>query len=206
MTIPAELTVRVQPLQRGAGACPATRRWPLRTLVAYLFEGRECAAVRALLARGAGVAHGSRLTWPPVELTGEQLSAIERTFPQGAPDEPLRASDAAAIALVIPAAASGEDGRGAHLAVSLRAGSPLAVAAAERARHIWFDYGAWADLHDATVSAEEAMAVLRAARRQGGEGEGEEDAEEVAERFAPERAFVRYMVPRPGETPPWSEG
>ncbi|HEU4564624.1 MAG TPA: hypothetical protein VFS05_08245, partial [Gemmatimonadaceae bacterium] len=162
------------------------------------------ALARELLARGVGVAHGSRLTWAPVELTEAELSAIERTFPQGAPARPLRAADAAAIALVVPAAEPGEEGRGAHLAVALRPGSALAVAAAARARHVWFDYGAWADLYDAPVSEAEAMAVLRAARRQGGEGES--DAEEVAQRFAPERAFVRYMVARPGETPPWSEG
>jgi hypothetical protein len=196
------VSVRVQPLDRGAGACPVVERWPLRTLAAWLFEGRECADVRLLLARGAGVAHGARATFPPVALSEEEFTAIERTFPQGDPARPLRVEEAASIALVVPGEPAAGDAPS-HLAVSLRRAHPLARAAAARARYVWFDYGPWADVYDAPVTAEEATAVLAAARGAPAEGAV---VEEIAERFDPGRAFVRYAVPRPGEPAPWSRG
>jgi hypothetical protein len=190
------VSVRVQPLAQGSGACPVVRQWPLRTLAAFLFEGRECAQVRELLARGSAVAHGSRVTWPPVEMSEEEFTAIERTFPASDPARPIAVENAASIALVVPA-----EGASAHLAVPLRRTHPLALTAAERARYVWFDYGPWADLYDAPVTADEAMAVLGAAR---GAEAGAVVVEEAPERFSPDDAFVRYAVPRAGEPAPWS--
>jgi putative ABC transport system ATP-binding protein len=132
--------------------------WPLRTLIAWLFVGRQCDEVRALLARGATTRDGVHATWAPVHLSPEELTAIERTFPMANPGERLDISRARvsleAGGRVIPLAP--DDSRASH--------------AAHRAIYRWFDYGVWADVWEA---------------REGSE-------------------IVRFEVPRPGETPPWS--
>jgi hypothetical protein len=123
------------------------------------------------------------------------------TSPRARPDRPLDLAATSAIALVVPSDDEGSGPATSHLAVPLRRGHPVAEAAARRARYVWFDYGPWADLYDAPVTSEEAMSVLLAARRPPVTEVAVE--EEVHDRFSPERAFVRYAVPRPGEPPPW---
>src|SRR5919206_973923 len=76
------VTARLQHAHRGESGDTVVANWPLETLVAYLFEGRECSEVRSLLARGEGRARGTRITWDPVELTEDEFSAIERQFPE----------------------------------------------------------------------------------------------------------------------------
>jgi putative ABC transport system ATP-binding protein len=111
-----------------------TVHWPLRTLVAWLFAGRECDEVRSLLARGEAARDGTRAMWKPVRLSAEQLTAIERTFPQATPTRPLEVS-AARVVLIR---------RGGQ--VELRPDDSRAHDAAPRATYRWFDYGAWADV------------------------------------------------------------
>ena len=111
--------------------------WPLRTLIAWLFAGRECDEVRSLLARGEATRDGTRATWNPVELTAEELTTIERTFPQASPTRPLEVGGAR-IVLVR---------RGKH--IELAADDSRVRDAAPRATYRWFDYGAWADVWEA---------------------------------------------------------
>ncbi len=212
MTVPdRELSVNIHPLKDqgddaggpSGGKQVTTRRWTLRTLVAYLFDGRECAAVRTLLAGGAAVAHGERLTWSPVELTEAELVAIERTFPQAEPNRPLRLDRAVSITLVIPEESHGNGDANSQLAVALPTASSLLAHAVPRARYVWFDYGEWADVYDAPVSADEAM-TAPAAARQPDENAG--DMHGRTAQAAKEGAFVRFAVPRPDELPPWIAG
>lgn len=117
-------------------------RWPLRALVAWLFAGRQCDEVRALLARGETTRDGTHATWTPVNLSAEQLTAIERTFP---PANPVRPLDLA---------------RGRLLLVRRDGSVPLAPddarvrEAASRAVYRWFDYGVWADVWEAPQGAD----------------------------------------------------
>jgi putative ABC transport system ATP-binding protein len=133
-------------------------RWPLRTLVAWLFAGRQCDEVRALLARGETTRDGTHATWTPVNLSAEQLTAIERTFPPANPGQPLDLA------------------RGRLLLVRRDGSVPLAPddarvrEAASRAVYRWFDYGVWADVWEAPQGAD----------------------------------VVRFEVPRPGESAPWT--
>ena len=214
------VAVRVQDLVHGAGACVVVRRWPLATLVAYLFEGRECDDVRALLATGAGVARGSRLTWPPLALSAEDLTAIERTFPPARPERPLELSAVSAMVLHVPAGLAGA--AGAERRAWREPGGALAIgrdeaavrALAGRASYVRFDYGPWADLYSAQPSVEEAQAILAAARAP---VSVDRDAELLvvrhpagaagaaggtAEGDAPRLDFVS---PRPDERAPWRE-
>ncbi|HJU64326.1 MAG TPA: hypothetical protein VJ596_01555 [Gemmatimonadaceae bacterium] len=171
----------------------AERRWPLSTLVAYLFEGRECDDVRSLLAKGRGKARLRELTWPPVQLTPAQLTEIERSFPQGTPPEPFDAGRATSVELKMPAMHP-------SLAVPLRVDQPLVRAAAARAAHLRFDYGPWADLYVATLTPAEASALLHnPARRVGDEGEAELAARVIGE----DDASLYFTVPREGSPPPW---
>ena len=131
------------------GAAPVTVRmqdpngdttvhWPLRTLIAWLFAGRECDEVRSLLARGEASRDGTRATWKPVQLTAEQLTAVERTFPQATPTRPLDVGRARARLVR----------RGGQ--VELRPDDLRVRDAAPRATYRWFDYGAWADVWEAS--------------------------------------------------------
>jgi hypothetical protein len=115
-----------------------TERWPLRTLVAWLFIGRQCDEVRAILGRGDAMRDGARATWAPVRLSAEELAAIERTFPEADASRPLDPSWAR-VALVRQ---GGEE-------LPLGAADPRVIAAARVATYRWFDYGRWADVWEA---------------------------------------------------------
>lgn len=119
------------------GSDERMERWPLRTLVAWLFAGRECDEVRALLARGEGMRDGTYATWAPVDLSAEQLTAIERTFPAAYPER-LLDSTRARVSLVR------QDG-----IVPLAPDDLRVREAASRAAYRWFDYGVWADVWEA---------------------------------------------------------
>ena len=174
--------VRVQDLSPSGGARVVTRRVDLETLVAYLFDGRECAQVRELLASGSATAHGARLSWPPVALSAEALSAIERTFPQAEPARPLELAEVGAIVVCTGASSGAPQAIG-----TLSADHPLARELATRARYQWFDYGVWADVWIATA-AELPSAELPSAER----------------RVPSAELSVRFEAPRPGVAPPWS--
>lgn len=172
----------------------AEGRWPLSTLVAYLFDGRECDEVRALLAAGRGRARTRDLSWPPVRLTASQLTEIERTFPQGMPAQPFDPGRASAVELKMPAMHP-------TLAVPLRLDQPLVRAAARRAAHLRFDYGPWADVYVATLTPAEASALLQnPARRASDEGEAELAARVIGE----DDASLYFTVPRENVSPPWA--
>ncbi|MDQ4079719.1 MAG: hypothetical protein M3125_03100, partial [Gemmatimonadota bacterium] len=115
-----------------------TERWPLRALVAWLFVGRQCDEVRAILGRGEAMRDRVRATWTPVHLSAEELTAIERTFPEANPERPLDPSHAR-VTLV---RRGGEE-------LPLRPTDPRVVAAARVATYRWFDYGPWADVWEA---------------------------------------------------------
>src|SRR5919206_4352832 len=83
------VAARLQHAHRGESNEAVVADWPLETLVAYLFEGRECDEVRSLLARGEGRARGMQVTWDPVELSQDEFSAIERGFPASKTSPPL---------------------------------------------------------------------------------------------------------------------
>jgi putative ABC transport system ATP-binding protein len=119
------------------GARERTVRWPLRTLIAWLFVGRQCDEVRALLARGETARDDTRASWAPVQLSADELTAIERTFPAANPARALDPARASAW-LVTPS------GR-----VLLAPDDARARDAASRAGYKWFDYGVWADVWQA---------------------------------------------------------
>ncbi|MGH7720833.1 MAG: hypothetical protein ACREON_18550 [Gemmatimonadaceae bacterium] len=180
----------------GAGRTPSERRWPLPTLIAYLFDGRECDEVRALLAEGRGRAHAHEVTWRPVRLTAKQLTRIERTFPQGRPPHSFDLEKVASVELKVPAMHP-------TLTVPLRVAQPLVRSAAARAAHLRFDYGPWADVYVSTLTPAEAAALLAdPARRVGDEGEAELAARVIGE----DDASLHFTVPREGSPPPWSAG
>ena len=132
-------TMRV-PVRIQQGSSERTVRWPLRTLVAWLFVGRQCDEVRALLARGETTRDGTRATWPPVQLSADELTAIERTFPaanSARPLEPVRAQ----ATLVSPTGT-----------LTLTPDDARVRDAAARATYRWFDYGTWADVWEAPAA------------------------------------------------------
>jgi putative ABC transport system ATP-binding protein len=114
-----------------------TVEWPLRTLIAWLFAGRECDEVRALLARGESTRDGTRAAWSPVHLSPQQLTAIEGTFPKASPARQLDVTRARALLVR----------RDEHL--PLAAGDLRVREAAAKAVYKWFDYGTWADVWEA---------------------------------------------------------
>jgi putative ABC transport system ATP-binding protein len=119
------------------GSSERTVQWPLRTLIAWLFAGRQCDEVRALLARGETTRDGTRATWAPVRLSAEELTAIERTFPAANPARPLEPLRARTLLV--------RHGESMPLAPDDARGRD----AASRAGYRWFDYGAWADVWEA---------------------------------------------------------
>src|SRR5919202_3722047 len=82
------VTARLQHAHRGESGDTVVADWQLETLVAYLFERRECHEVRSLLARGEGRARGMRITWDPVDLSPDEFQVIERGFPEGKTSRP----------------------------------------------------------------------------------------------------------------------
>ncbi len=129
---PASVPVR---MHQGTGE--RTVHWPLRTLIAWLFVGRQCDEVRALLTRGETIRDGTRATWPPIRLSADELTAVERTFPAANPTRALEPGRARAT-LVSP-----------HESVTLAPDDPRVRDAAARATYRWFDYGTWADVWEA---------------------------------------------------------
>ncbi|MEP6691761.1 MAG: hypothetical protein ABJD07_11440 [Gemmatimonadaceae bacterium] len=184
-----ELTVRVQELKHGAGACVVTRQWPLRTLIAQLFDGRECDDVRALLAAGEGSARGNRLSWPPVTLTAGELTAIEQTFPPALPDRAITPAQVTSAELVVPAGAP-------RTAVGVRVSHPAIQEAMLHATYLRFDYGPWADLYEASLTRDQAMALLADAAMSVTEADHVQRAAMLAEEHD---AALRFVVPREGE-------
>lgn len=137
----SRVSVRAQDLSHGASACVTPRQWSLRTLVAYLFDGRECDEVRRLLAQGSGIAHGTRASWQAVELSAAELSAIESTFPKAMPERELHLPEVRHAVIV---ASRGEPG-------NIATANPMVADAAAAAKYLYFDYGPWADLYEAAL-------------------------------------------------------
>jgi putative ABC transport system ATP-binding protein len=127
----------IVPVRMQQGEGERTVRWPLRTLIAWLFVGRQCDEVRAVLARGETERDGTRAAWAPVHLSPDELTAIERTFPAAAPSRAL------------------DPRRARAWLVTSNGSAPLVpddsriVEAAPQATYRWFDYGVWADVWEA---------------------------------------------------------
>lgn len=188
------ILVRLRNLRPGSSVSPETRHWPLSTLVAYLFDGRECEEVRVLLAAGTGTAHDHEMSWPPIRLSAGQLSAIEHDFPRSDPPSSLELWRASLVELHCPALRP-------VLVVPLRAGNPLIERMGERASYVRFDYGHWADVYVATLTQAEASEILAdPARRLHDAGTAELAARVVGE----DDAALYFIVPRRGVLPPWS--
>jgi hypothetical protein len=188
------MRVRIMP----AGDVPGlatSRQWPLSTLVAYLFDGRSCDEVRELLALGEGIAHGNIVSWTPLTLSEQELSAIESRFPKPHPAPALSFERAAFVELDMPALQP-------TLSVPIRGDQPLVEGIAQRAAYLSFDYGPWADVYVSTLTREEAAELLAdPARRVHDAGEAE-----LANRIIGEDdAALRFAVPRPESPPPWRE-
>ena len=188
------MRVRIMP----AGDVPGiatSRRWPLSTLVAYLFDGRGCDEVRDLLSVGEGIAHGNVVSWTPLTVTAQELSAIESRFPKPHPAPALSYERAAFVELDMPALQP-------TLTVPIRGDQPLVEGIAQRAAYLSFDYGPWADVYVSTLTREEAAELLAdPARRVHDAGEAE-----LAKRIIGEDdAALRFAVPRPESPPPWRE-
>jgi hypothetical protein len=188
------MRVRIMP----AGDVPGlatSRQWPLSTLVAYLFDGRSCDEVRELLALGEGIAHGNIVSWTPLTLSEQELSAIESRFPKPHPAPALAFERAAFVELDMPALQP-------TLSVPIRGDQPLVEGIAQRAAYLSFDYGPWADVYVSTLTREEAAELLAdPARRVHDAGEAE-----LANRIIGEDdAALRFAVPRPESPPPWRE-
>ena len=133
-----ESTERVSVRMR-VGTSDHTVHWPLRTLIAWLFVGRQCDEVRAVLARGETTRDGTRATWGPVRLSAAELTAIERTFPEG---NPARSFDwPRARATLVTSNGT----------VALAPDDARVRDAASRASYRWFDYGTWADVWEAPM-------------------------------------------------------
>ncbi len=190
-----DLTVRVQDPRPGVRACVSTRSWKLSTLAAFLFEERECAEVRQLLARGEGVARGSRASWPPVELTEDEFTELEKTFPEGA-DRPLDPDSVGNVVLEI-----GDAPDGARIPVS--DDDPDVRACLDSASYLRFDYGPWADVYHAPVSSSLARALL--VRAESGEVPPAALSHSAERLAAGAGARLHIEVARAGVKPPWRE-
>ena len=188
------MKVRLMPADDLPGVA-TSRHWPLSTLVAYLFDGRTCDEVRELLALGEGSAHGTTVSWTPITLTAQELSAIESRFPKPHPAPALAYERATFVELDMPALQP-------TISVPIRGNQPLVVGIAQRAAYLSFDYGPWADVYVSTLTREEAAELLAdPARRVHDAGEAE-----LANRIIGEDdAALRFAVPRPESPPPWHE-
>jgi len=166
--------------------------WPLGTLAAFLFEGRDGSEVRRMLGAGIARAHGWQARWDPIELSVEELDAVESLFPDSQPDLALDL-EAASVMLQVPALVP-------FLFVPIRRENPVVEAAARRAAYQCFDYGAWADVFLATVSSVDAAAILDDPARRG----HDRDEAELARRVVGESdVALRFEVRRAGLAPPW---
>ncbi|MBK5189182.1 MAG: hypothetical protein JJD97_13140, partial [Gemmatimonadaceae bacterium] len=161
-----EMKVRIMPADDAPGVA-TTRQWPLSTLVAYLFDGRGCEEVRELLALGDGTAHGTVVSWTPITLTAQEISAIESRFPKPHLAPALAYERATFVELDMPALQP-------TLSVPIRGDQPLVEGIAQRAAYLAFDYGPWADVYVSTLTREEAAELLAdPARRVHDAGEAE---------------------------------
>jgi hypothetical protein len=151
--------------------------------------------VRELLAQGHGSAHGTVVSWTPVTLTAQELSAIEAHFPKPHPAPALAYERATFVELDMPALQP-------TLTVPIRGDQPLVEGIAQRAAYLSFDYGPWADVYVSTLTREEAAELLSdPARRVHDAGEAE-----LARRIIGEDdAALRFAVPRAESPPPWRE-
>jgi hypothetical protein len=188
------MKVRIMPASDVPGIA-TSRQWPLSTLVAYLFDGRSFEDVRELLALGEGTAHGNEVSWTPITLSAQELSAIESQFPKPHPAPALAYERATFVELDMPALQP-------TLSVPIRGDQPLVEGIAQRAAYLAFDYGPWADVYVSTLTREEAAELLTdPARRVHDAGEAE-----LAKRIIGEDdAALRFAVPRPESPPPWRE-
>jgi hypothetical protein len=188
------MKVRLMPADDLPGVA-TSRHWPLPTLVAYLFDGRTCDEVRDLLALGEGSAHGTIVSWTPITISAQELSAIESRFPKPHPAPALAYERATFVELDMPALQP-------TISVPIRGDQPLVVGIAQRAAYLSFDYGPWADVYVSTLTREEAAELLTdPARRVHDAGEAE-----LAKRIIGEDdAALRFAVPRPESPPPWQE-
>src|SRR5574340_893513 len=178
--------------ERPGGAAGSDERWSLEALVAFLFDRRECHAVRSLLAVGRGMAHGAMIVWDPIELGAEELAAIERGFPRPEPDRPADVRRAAAALLT--AAGSPE------MQVAVRVIDPVVLLAAGRAAYVRFDYGPWADVYEGPISRGDALTLAGDLARRAAEAPAHELARRVTEGAA---MVLRLEVPRAEAPPPW---
>jgi hypothetical protein len=187
----------VQYRRRSDGTDVVVAEWPLQTLVAYLLDGRsERDDVRALLAQGRAEARGALLEWEPLHISSDELNRIESGFPREEEPHPLDQRHAALVALTLPALHP-------DISVPIRADHPLVSAVASRAAYLRFDYGPWADVYLATLTRDEAAELLDDPARRVRDDSGQA---ELAKRIIGEDdAALRFIVPREGSPPPWSE-
>lgn len=190
---PRELDVRLRRLDGVRAPVEATHRWPLRTMAAFLFDGRECDQVRHLLAAGEAQAHGRHAAWHAVELTPDELAAIEREFPEAQPDRQIVVEDVTRAELVVPADAP-------TITLPLRVQHHVVRDATARARYLRFDYGPWADVYQAPLSAVETMALIADVMLGVPAGQAAERALALA---ADAEAALLLIAPRAGIDPPW---
>lgn len=192
---PHELDVHLRRADLARAMVDATHRWPLRTLVAFLFDGRECDQVRHVLATGEATAHGRLASWEKVVLTPDELTAIEREFSPPMPDRQIVVEQVARAELVLPASVPA-------VVVPLRTHHPVVREATARARYLRFDYGPWADVYETPLSRTETMALLADVMLGVPEGTAAERALALAET---ETAALWLIVPREGIQPPWGQ-
>lgn len=192
---PHEIDVRLRRTDMPLATVDATHRWPLRTLVAFLFDGRECDEVRHLLAVGEATAHGRHASWETVVLTPEELTAIEREFPPPMLDRQIVVEQVARAELVVPASAPA-------VVVPLRTHHPVVREATARAHYLRFDYGPWADVYETPLSLTETMALLADVMLGVPEGPAAERALTLAET---ETMALWLIAPREGVQPPWGQ-
>lgn len=192
-----ETTTRVRYQRRSEGADVTVADWPLQTLVAYLMDGRRAREdVCSLLAEGRAEARGALVEWEPMQITSDELNAIESGFPRPEEPHPLDQRHASMVTLTLPALHP-------DISVAIRGDHPLVSAVASRAAYLRFDYGTWADVYVATLTYDEASELLddpaRRVRDEGGHAE-------LARRIIGEDdAALRFIVPREGAPPPWIE-
>jgi len=142
--------------------------WPLRTLVAFLSEGRDGASIRRVLAEGSLASGGLDAQWASVEVSSHEMLAIEHSFPRAldpAPDAPLAGALDLGIHFEVPAVAP--VGR-----AELDPSHPEVARAMSSLRYDGFDVAAWADRFgaesDTLPAPGELMGAVRRGRWRGG--------------------------------------
>jgi hypothetical protein len=189
------MMVQMQAIESEGPRCAQTRRWPLRTLAAFLYDGRARDEVQSVLAAGHGDARAMRLAYEPVHLSGDEVAAIEQSFPEARPERPLSLGEDTHVELLMPADRP-------VLAVEIRKEHARVHEAVERAHYLRFDYGAWADIWEARLRRADADELLAdPKRRVDDDGEAELAARVVGE----DDAVLRFVIPRPDAPAPWKD-